>query len=107
MRVGGLKFSVIFLLPLILSIGIAPVLPISYSEELVCPAGEVETVRINTSKSVCIDQSTAIRWQQLGIAEIIGEPTQQPIETIEKSEKESIPPISQQEDSSIEKINSG
>jgi len=33
------------MIPVILSIGITPVLPFSYSEELVCPSGEVETVQ--------------------------------------------------------------
>ena len=80
------KLFVYSLIPLILSIGITQVLPFSYSEELVCPAGEVETVRINTSNSVCIDQNTAIRWAQLGIAEIIGESVKEPIKTTEKPE---------------------
>ena len=61
------------LIPLILSIGISPVLP-SYSEELFCPPGEVEVVRSTNPNSICIDQDTADRWESLGIATIIGEP---------------------------------
>ncbi len=82
------KILLFTLIPLILSIGIAPVLPNSYSSELVCPAGEVETVRGTNPKSICIDFSTAKRWQNLGIAEIIGEPTPQPKKIIDNSEKE-------------------
>jgi len=67
--------------------GIIPVLPFSYSEEIICPAGEVETIRVTNPNPICIDNSTAKRWMQLGIAEIIGELTQEPIKTIEESVK--------------------
>ena len=63
----------ISLIPLILSVGIIPVLPFSYSEELVCPLGEVEVIRVTNPNSICIDQDAAQRWSDLGIAEIIGE----------------------------------
>ena len=69
------KIIIFALVPLILSIGIIPVLPFSYSEELVCPSGEVEVVRVTNPNSICIDQGTAHRWTQLGIAETVGEPT--------------------------------
>ena len=99
--VNSTKFFIIALIPLILSIGIAPVLPFSYSEELVCPSGEIEVVRVTNPNSICIEQDTALRWTHLGIAEIIGEPVQEPVKTIEKSEKEvekeSTQSISQQE----------
>jgi len=81
------KILLVSLIPLILSIGIAPVLPFSYSEELVCPSGEVEVVRVTNPNSICIEQDTALRWTQLGIAEIVGEPVQAPVKTIEESEK--------------------
>jgi len=42
-------------------------------EELVCPVGEVVVIRVNNPKPICIDQSTAQRWAQLGITEIVGE----------------------------------
>lgn len=67
------KIFLISLIPLILSIGIAPVLPFSYSEELICPTGEIEVVRVTNPNSICINQDTALRWTQLGIAEIVGE----------------------------------
>jgi ribonuclease Z len=60
------------LIPLILSIGITQVLPFSYSEELVCPSDEVEVIRVTNPNSICLDQETAQRWSQLGIAEIVG-----------------------------------
>jgi len=65
-----------------LSMGTLSVLPFSYSEELTCPLGEVELVRVTNPKSICIDQDTALRWNQLGIAEILGE-----IVTVIKVEK--------------------
>jgi len=61
------------LIPLILSIGFLSVLPFSYSEELACPSGEVEVVRVTNPNSICIEQDTALRWNQLGIAEIVEE----------------------------------
>ena len=73
------------LFPIILSIGILPTVPISFSEEIECPTGEVETVRINTSKTVCIDQTTAQRWSDLGIAEISDESNQEPVNAPEES----------------------
>jgi len=69
--------KVIFaLIPLFLSIGIAAVLPFSYSEELVCPKGEVEAIRITNPNPICIDENTAQRWAQLGIGEIVGQLTE-------------------------------
>ena len=81
--------------------GIIPVLPFSYSEEIICPVGEVETIRVTNPNPVCIDHSTAKRWMQLGIAEIIGEPVQKPVKMIEESvkiENESAEPIPKQEE---------
>ena len=69
-----MKITVFVLIPIVFSIGILPVLPFSYSEELVCPSNEVEVVRITNPNSICIDQNTAQKWTQLGIAEIVGEP---------------------------------
>jgi len=74
---------------LILSIGITTVLPFSYSEELVCPSGEVEVVRITNPNSICIDQGTAHRWTQLGIAEIVGDSSP----TIKGVDEKSITPV--------------
>jgi hypothetical protein len=82
------KILLFTLVPLILSIGIIPVLPFSYSEELVCPSDEVEVVRVTNPNSICIDQGTALRWNQLGIAEIIGEVGVTPTEDEKPIEKE-------------------
>ena len=58
---------------LIFSIGIIPLFPHSFGEELICPSGEVEVVRVSNPESICIAQDTAQRWDQLGIAVIIGD----------------------------------
>ncbi|MDH3611436.1 MAG: MBL fold metallo-hydrolase [Nitrosopumilus sp.] len=68
------------LIPFILLSGIILVLPDSFGAEFVCAPGEVEVVRVTNPKSVCIENDTALRWVQLGIAEIIGEPVQMIIE---------------------------
>ncbi|KKK90674.1 hypothetical protein LCGC14_2720630, partial [marine sediment metagenome] len=69
------------IIPLILSIGIVSVLLFSFAEGITCPAGEVEVVRVTNPNPICVDQSTAERWVQLGIAEIVGEP----VEVMEES----------------------
>lgn len=66
------KFCLFALVPLVFSIGFISV-STAYSQELVCPIGEVETVRVTNPESICIDEDTAERWNQLGIAEIIGD----------------------------------
>lgn len=48
-------------------------------KELVCPVGEVVVIRVNNPKPVCIDQSTAQRWAQLGITEAVGESAEEKI----------------------------
>jgi len=63
--------TLFLIIPLILTIGITPALPFSYGEEIICPDGEVEVVRVTNPNPICIDQSTAERWVQLGIAEIV------------------------------------
>ena len=78
------------IIPLILLIGIIQALPFSdaavphaiYSEdsETKCRDGHVLVVRVTNSNPICIDQSTAQRWAQLGIAEIVGEPIEEGIE---------------------------
>ena len=77
------------LIPLILSIGITAILPFSYSEELVCPSGKVEVVRVTNPNSTCIDQGTAQRWTHLGIAEIVGDSSP----TIKGVDEKSITPV--------------
>jgi hypothetical protein len=63
----------IILVPLVLSLGIISLIPHSFGEELICPSGEIEIVRVTNPESICIDQDTAQRWNQLGIAKIVGE----------------------------------
>ena len=70
------------IIPLILSIGVTPALPFSFAEGMTCQAGEVEVVQVTNPNSICIDQFTANRWAQLGIAEIVGEPVQEDIEEV-------------------------
>ena len=76
------KILLFTLIPLILSLGIIPVLPFSYAEGILCPAGEVEVVRVTNPNSICINQNTAERWENLGIAEIVGEPGKKVIEEV-------------------------
>ncbi|MCH7968587.1 MAG: hypothetical protein IH841_05010, partial [Thaumarchaeota archaeon] len=66
------------LIPIILSIGIIPVIPFTNAEvELQCMSGEVTVVRTTNPDPICINEITANRWVQLGIAEIIGEPMEE------------------------------
>jgi len=92
------KIFLVLLIPLILSIGIFNILPFSYSQELVCPSGEIEVVRVTNPNSICIEQDTALRWTQLGIAEIIGEIEPTIIESVDESFEEKI------EESSMEEL---
>jgi ribonuclease Z len=64
---------ILVVFPMVLSIGIIPIIPFSFAEELVCPSGEIEVVRVTNPNSICIDQDAAQRWSELGIAEIVGE----------------------------------
>jgi len=65
------------------SIGLLAILPlftisflVSYeyasAQELACPKGEVTVVRVNDPNPACINENTANRWVQLGIATIVG-----------------------------------
>ena len=81
------SFLVFSLIPLILLLGLVPITPFSYSEKLECPIGEVETVRITNPNSICIDSETAQRWEQLGIAKIVGEILHESIEKLPELEK--------------------
>ena len=78
----GKNFIAIALFPLILSIGIVPAIPfadaVSYIDqiyvdenEVECQKGEYLVYRISNVDYICIEDSTAVRWVQLGIAEII------------------------------------
>ena len=92
-----MKIIIFALIPLILSIGITPILPFSYSEELICASGEVDVIRVTNPNPVCIDQSTAKRWSELGIAEIIGKSIIVVEEVMEEPSSEiNIPPYPDQ-----------
>ena len=43
------------------------------AEEIDCLSGEVTVVRATNPDPICVDEDTANRWVQLGIATIIGE----------------------------------
>ncbi len=43
------------------------------AEELDCMDGEVTVVRVTNPNPICVDENTANRWVQLGIATIVGE----------------------------------
>jgi len=43
------------------------------AEEIVCMDGEVTVVRVTNPNPICVDENTANRWVQLGIATIVGE----------------------------------
>jgi len=71
------------------------------AQELACPQGEVTLVRASDPNPICIKESTANRWVQLGIATIVGtvqvtsaEPIQMetPQETMEETMEEEIAP---------------
>ncbi len=70
--------TLFLIIPLILSIGVIPALPFTIAEEieLQCMSGEVVVIRVTNPNPICIDQNTAERWSQLGIAEIVGEPVE-------------------------------
>ncbi len=70
------NFIVFAFIPLILSIGIIP--SISFVDalqpkdsETKCREGQVLVFRTNANNYVCVSESTAERWVELGIAEII------------------------------------
>ena len=67
--------------------GVIPAFPDLHAEQLECPPGEVETVRMTNPNSICIDQQTAQKWTELGIAEIIGKlESEEKLEPSEKTE---------------------
>jgi len=70
------------LIPLILSIGILPVIPFSegveryggtdpFQPEFECRAGQVLVFKFNANNQLCTSASTAERWEQLGMAQIL------------------------------------
>jgi len=84
--------TLFLIIPLILSIGITPVLPFTIAEEieLQCMSGEVVVIRVTNPNPICVEQSTAERWSQLGIAEIVGEPVEVMEEVMDEVMEESV-----------------
>jgi len=54
------------------------------AEEIDCLSGEVTVVRATNPDPICVDENTANRWVQLGIATIVGEEEMMEEETIEE-----------------------
>ena len=73
--------TILLIIPLILSIGIVPALPFSDSlqpkdSETQCREGQILVFRTIANDYVCVSESTAEKWVQYGIAEIVGEPAE-------------------------------
>jgi len=79
-------------IPLILSLGIVSALPFidalqKNDAETECREGQVLVFRTIANNYACVSESTAKKWVQYNIAEIVGESVEK--ETIEESTKES------------------
>ena len=89
----NLKISLLALLtiiPIILSVGIVPTMPLvdalqEKDAETECREGQVLVFRTIANNYVCVSESTAKKWVQYGIAEIVGEE-----ETMEESMEETM-----------------
>ncbi len=82
-----MKPIIFALIPLILSIGILPVIPFSegveryggtdpFQPEFECRAGQVLVFKFNANNQVCTSASTAERWAKLGMAQILKSSTE-------------------------------
>ena len=69
------KLFSIILIPLILSIGIAPALPSIAAQdsdaEVQCREGQVLVFRTTANDYICVDASTASNWVRYVIAELV------------------------------------
>ena len=80
---GATNLTIFFIIPLILAIGIIPVLPMadalearqerlaSQPSETECRTGQTLVFQIRHNQFFCTSQATAERWQQLGLAKIV------------------------------------
>jgi len=96
--VGKKIFIAIALFPLILSIGIVPAIPFadaqSYMDKIYrddsdteCREGQYLVYRITNADYICTEDTTAARWVQLGIAEIINKGiVDEKLESIQEAE---------------------
>jgi len=101
------------LIPLILTIGIVPALPISNADYMdniyreddktQCREGQVLVFRTTGNDYICTNQGTALRWASLGIAEIVGKP----IEIVEEVEEVIEEPSDEIDEKSIIPVVSG
>ncbi len=99
----GMREKTLFLIiPLILTIGIIPSLPISnadymddiYREEdkTQCRVGQVLVFRTTANDYICTDQGAALRWARLGIAEIVSQAAEEAAESSEEVKPEGVFP---------------
>ncbi len=58
-------------------------------EVLQCMSGEVTVIHVSNPKPICLNESTAKRWAQLGIVTIVT-PSEEMTETMEEPMKETI-----------------
>lgn len=83
------KKTIIVIIPLILSLGIIPALPFTEAAETLrgvdlsesdfsCRPGQTLVFHFNRNNYICTLTATADRWVQLGIAEIVTVPEDQP-----------------------------
>ena len=72
------RLSILFLIPLILTIGVVSILPFSSAAttaDTECREGQTLVKRLSHGNYACIAEETAERWANLGIVEIVGAPT--------------------------------
>ncbi len=96
--VGKKIFIAIALFPLILSIGIVPAIPLADAQSYIdriyrddseteCREGQYLVYRIANADYICIQDTTAVRWVELGIAEIINKGiVDEKLESIQEAE---------------------
>ena len=80
-----MKKILIFLIPLILSIGIVPALPFADAledkdAETQCREGLVLVFRYHSNSYVCVSETTAINWVRYRMAERVGDTFENQIE---------------------------
>ena len=76
-----LKFLLLALIPLILSIGITPAFSLQPEDiETECREGQVLVYRTNSLDYICTSQSAASLWEKIGLAEIVQPKTEKEIE---------------------------
>ncbi len=63
---------------------------IAHGENITCPEGEIVIQRVNDPRFICIDESTANRWVELGIATIVGAPAAEAEEVMEEVMEEEV-----------------